>query len=377
MIRFQRDDQGFTLIEMAIVTIIIGILMTVMMNAYQTYDLQRRLDITRDNIQAVREALTDYQDTTGAYPLPARRNLESGDSGYGEAAVLDANGTPVLGTCVNGDDIDVGLCRVSGRDADGDGVGDDVLIGIVPFNTIIPNLTNAKLARANVVDGWGRALTFAVSRGLTEPFNFSSNGGAISVQDEFGRDLTDPAGAAHFIIISHGDNGSGAFSPTGGRFSDCPIGVTERENCDVDAIFVSGLRIKGNNAEYNDDMVRYLAWSGSSIWNYAPDGENIYNTNIGNVGIGTDTPAERLHVVGVLRGRNALSSGFCTENGADCMKTAVIAGNEPACPTGQVATGIGLNKLICATVTGSVTNSTCAPGTKAVGYSTKTGLICE
>ena len=64
MNKVQRNDQGFTLIEMAVVTIIIGILMTVMMHAYQSYDLQRRLNITRDNIQAVREALKDYQDAT-------------------------------------------------------------------------------------------------------------------------------------------------------------------------------------------------------------------------------------------------------------------------------------------------------------------------
>ena len=371
---------GFTLIEMALVTLIIGVLMGAASSFYLTYDTNRRLEITRENLKIGREALTDYQDTMGAYPIPARRNLSVGQGGYGESAVLDALGTPVLGGCINTDDINVGLCRVSGRDVDGDGAPEDVLIGAVPINSMIPNLTNAKLSRNNIIDGWGNILKYAVSRDLTNPGNFSSSAGAITIQDEFGTSLTDPDGSAHFVLISHGDNGGGSFTLSGGQYNDCPINRVESENCDDnDAVFVSGLRAMADTANYNDDLVRYLSWKGASIWNYSADGENIHNTNIGNIGIGTEEPAERLQVVGVIKAQDALAQAFCDNVGTDCMNPDAIAGDLPdmECPAGQVAVGVELNRLVCAAPAAGVASSTCAAGTLAVGYSTKNGLICQ
>lgn len=68
------------------------------------------------------------------------------------------------------------------------------------------------------------------------------------------------------------------------------------------------------------------AWTTSS--------SNIYNSNTGNVGIGTDSPIKKLEVKGDI-----LSSGDVCSTGGKCLSsmflTNILIGNNLSCPTGQ------------------------------------------
>ena len=52
--------------------------------------------------------------------------------------------------------------------------------------------------------------------------------------------------------------------------------------------------------------------SGAGLW--ALSGTNVYNTNTGNIGIGTNTPLATLDVQGTVRIGNLATSGFSVQN---------------------------------------------------------------
>jgi len=96
-----------------------------------------------------------------------------------------------------------------------------------------------------------------------------------------------------------------------------------------------------------------IAWPTGSDAYWSNQGDNLYNLNLGNIGIGTQNPGEKLEVAGKIK-----AEGFCL--GSDCKTSwpsGTIGGSlswskltdfPRGCPSGQFIRAIGTN-LTCDT----------------------------
>lgn len=381
----EKTNQGFSLIEMCIILIVSGILITTLSVVYFQHISGRHLAETRKALNTAQSAMTEYRGRLGVYPCPADPEKGPGDAGFGEA--------------------DCGLAPVNGRDADGNGQPDKILIGAIPYNSMQPILRDVDLSAGNTIDGWGRKLTYAVTLSLTDPVSYNDYHGAIAVEDENAKSVLNEPGTAHLILISHGNNGRGAYMPSGTLVQNCvistpvippppapppapPMAHNETENCDNDGTFLDGLRY-ADEFSYNDDLAKYLITQVSSLWSYTggifvpPTSTNLVlqvaNSNPGYVGIGVVDPVEPLHIAGSIQAEQLEVDKFCDTSGLDCMSPETIGGEVPdmQCEPGKAITKIEDEnaRAYCEPIFTAATAGTCPAGQAMIGIST-TGVLC-
>ncbi len=346
--RKPNNQAGFTLIEMAIVTIISGIMMLGVVSTYDGYAKDIKVKQTKERMQKVNNLVRLFKDVKGAYPCPADPRLGPGHEEFGVANCLAA-----------------GVRRTPGqRDADGDGVNEFVFIGAVPLTTIRsapdpdPNVGGIGAMAGGIsndvmVDGWQSKMTYAVSEALTSRDTFNIDAGVIAGEDEHGNAVAGIDDDAHYVVVSHGKDQSGAYSMDGSLIERCTRTITnglqdveggefggeqlgvdvaqapgdddppppdddddgpvvventgqrgDRENCDGDSTFVQSLTLyKGDGDIEVDDYALFQKVAYSSLWTNVPevdvDGDltgnltgHIMNLNTGNVGIATDLPPD-------------------------------------------------------------------------------------
>ncbi|GJL85895.1 MAG: hypothetical protein DHS20C02_16700 [Micavibrio sp.] len=358
----KNGNSGFTLVEIAVVMIVVGVLLAAAVRAYDLNIGDKGRRDTLENIAAVNSAITFFHANHDRYPCPARLDLAIGHPDYGKEIPCDPlPAGPLVDSCAGG------ICRASaaaGRDADNDGTDDNILIGGVPFVTLelapnefdptILDFVLLDLSAQQILDGWGNKLTYAVSENLVQAGTFNSDYGAITVEDEFGvaggrnPSLVDPDDSAHFIVLSHGSNGRGAYTPDGVLIGNpCTGGsvilpgpepqptvssgaTVEYENCNNDNLFISALRNDVTGNVYNDDVTSFQVFVSTDLWEFAPGTTvpgSIRNKNTGNVGIGTPTPEVQLHVAGKLKAERSISVRVCDEDGNGCFEPNLIAGD--------------------------------------------------
>lgn len=399
-----KSERGFTLVELAIVFLIFGLTVLFVSRFISLYTLNARYEKTAETIETTSSALGEFFGLNGRYPCPADPTLGPGDILYGveqcrTVANLVANPNDCTGTPGN-----IACTTVGSRDGDLNGANDPVMIGVVPFRTIIDGILYTDYTEANAFDGFNLQLTYAVTEpmadtrlGITNPAN--PNSGAITVWDENRISLTDPPGAAHYTVISHGDNGRGGYSRSGVQSEDCllttlpgfmgtptatppgpsPAGIEiEIENCDNnDAIFAKAIRSSGDNQFFNDDTSSFTTRGLTSLWRRdlsSPPGEAyIYNTNTGNVGVGREDPSFQLHIMGDLSAETQIVGlRYCQgNNDTECLDINDIGGNGSQCPPGQAAYAIGHDPAVSPKL-GNSTRLHCRPA----NWDFSRGLTC-
>ena len=336
----RRNNGGFSLIELSMVLIIMGLIMVPLIKTYDRYQTQQRINDTKLTLSLINSALSDYYTNNQRYPCPADAAIGFNELNHGneECTTLTAMSN---GTCVGG------LCRAASV------VGSQpIYIGAVPYVTLgIPS--------ENVMDGWKKKITYVVTGSQTVASTFDVEGGVVQLVDEFANVI---ASDMHGVLISAGVNGGGAYNLNGAA-TPCPTGVAESENCDNDGTFMSSLIYEGDGPEYYDDYVTYNKWFESNIWNYVSN-EHIANTNTGNIGIGTSSPGERLDVVGNIRAQEMHGTQFCDNaTTPNCMLPEVVGGIGRDCASSNEAvTAIRNNNVECQPMTFDVNDITCPPG---------------
>lgn len=270
---------GFTLLELAIVVLIIGVLTAGALAVVKPLLAQAQHRATEANMDHVIDVISAYAQRNHRIPCPADPN---------EAVTAQPYGAEV-GSGANGDQI--GDCD--------DPAGGERIEGIVPFRTL-------GLYIEDIRDGHGRFLTYAVSpvfaRDPAQPlqvhkrcrvagtwvdagdsrnpmrarfccpdlavppatdlivtdaagaplWTFARDGSAGSYDDAdvaFSSAATfdlaaDNVTTIAFVLVSHGPNGFGAFSPTGARLPTLGAtpGAGELANADGDNAFVAAPR---------------------------------------------------------------------------------------------------------------------------------------
>lgn len=232
MFRHPPRCSGFTLIEISIVLVIAGLVMSALLSTATIYFHDKTLRETRDNMAAAKTALRAFVAMNGYYPCPASRAAARGMQGFGKApescATIDPDGS---------------VTTAQGRDKL------PVKIGILPFRSL-------GLADDQAVDGWGNVLQYAVTESLTSADTYDQREGAIDVVAEDNVSRLSPPGTAQYVVFSTGQNGRGAYSGDVAAATPCSLYSLEGENCDGDAIFMEAqIQHGGNGVDYDDYIV--------------------------------------------------------------------------------------------------------------------------
>lgn len=231
---------GFTLIELSIVIVMIGIIAGAIIAGYQ--ELLHSVEPVEQGkrIEGLKVALEDYQRTHGVLPCPAVGSLTPGDANYGVASADCVTTCPAGLTCTT-----------------------EAAFGVVPFKTL-------EIPQFIAQDESDRYIGYAVDRKFTN--SKCGTAGRIRINDMSGNAITT---GATFALVSYGANEAGSFSINGGSAKACNMTVSDAENCNNDNIFKLQHYVDTAGASYYDDIVTY----GTNIFRTAcPD--NMYGCTL-------------------------------------------------------------------------------------------------
>lgn len=242
MNRTANRTQGFTLAELAVVLAIVGLLLGgLLMPLTAQYDLRRRQE-TEKSLADIREALIGFAAINGRLPCPAPPGIATGSAGAGIEATTAALGiTTTSGPC--------------GCTAAGSGIvsaGGVACSDTSPTGSLAGALPWATLGLPET-DAWGNRYSYRVTTrharlaaGQTDfgcvpaanpaaaAFALCTAGDVKVLAAQGGATL---AAAIPAIVVSHGKNGHGAYTPLGAQLP-MPADADEIENANGDAVFV-------------------------------------------------------------------------------------------------------------------------------------------
>jgi prepilin-type N-terminal cleavage/methylation domain-containing protein len=201
-------ERGFSLVELSVVILIIGIVMTMGIGAWTANLENQALAATAQRQTAIRDALAGYLRRNGRLPCP--------DNDFTAPDGIENRTTANDPTTA---------CATR--------------FGILPYVTL-------GLARDAVRDGWGNFFSYHVSNNANAPAasgNWSDNRdwttsanfrpgntGTLTLNDRNGVTVTPLATNVVAVIVSHGRNGFGAYSIGGTRSTLPAAGTDELDN---------------------------------------------------------------------------------------------------------------------------------------------------
>ena len=259
-----RQASGFTLVELAVVLVILSLLVAGGLHVATLSTKERNRQVTLTRLDAIEEALLAFRRAHGRLPCPASATVNGGNGAVGVEL-----GTPGDGNCS-------GATVLSG----GGGNGRE---GVVPTRAL-------QLPDHYMFDGWGQRITYAVDRRITATGAFTTY--PITDTTTIGDLVVMAPGSvqrtarAVVVVLSHGENGHGGYRYNGARKVSGSINTSEQDNChcnssgtdaSVDNQYVMDVRAhySSNVANAFDDIVRYkMRWqlfSGSSGPQTPPD----------------------------------------------------------------------------------------------------------
>ncbi len=224
--------KGFTLIEIAVVLGILSLLAFMLAPLAGSLVSSARLRDTKARIEPIKAALISYVTANSRLPCPAVESLPVTDANYGREAA-----TP--GTCTAATALTGGASR-----------------GVLPWATL-------GLNGDAVVDGYGRFFTYAVTTSLTS-LNANTVSGMTGVLIlHSGTPVTaanqlNVGNLAAYLVISHGNNGFGAFNPGSGAQTPFTGGSDELENTNTTNVDFVDKAFADDSVNPFDDIVAWV-----------------------------------------------------------------------------------------------------------------------
>lgn len=239
------SQQGSTLIGVALLTLVMGFLMTGGIYLINTYDAVNKDIKSSETTANLQEAVKNFAGIHKRYPCPAPIDLAPDAPGFG----LE----------------DCGISNVAGR-VDELGNPIDVKIGAVPVRTLnVPDHM--------IIDGFGKRHVYAVTTNMTANDGSADvvNGhGAITIMHVVGsyeETLSDIEGYVVYALMSPGEDDRGAFDINGKEILPCEVGTIAGENCDNDATFYTTLKSSvGDSTDFTHNFA-FVANTPAHYWN--------------------------------------------------------------------------------------------------------------
>jgi len=233
-----NKESGFSLIQLSIVIIITSIglaaavkLATVEHHKNQEIKLQQNFENINELLLSYYTGFDENNNPIQRLPCPARQDLAIDHPNFGRE---DCTGVAILPGPVSHPDSASPM---------------GVMYGAIPTKEL-------SMATKDAFDVFGRQLLYAVSVNLTKDSNYLRNDmAAIQRKDDSG---TVTGQSLPYVIVSMGDNGSGAFGQGGNLTSACDSTKRESENCDNDGVFLDAfITERENSSEFSDDRLGY------------------------------------------------------------------------------------------------------------------------
>lgn len=321
---------GFTLIEMSLSLLIVGLIFASGANYYSLYQKREDARITSESITAVTAKLSEFRNINGRYPAPASLTLQRGDADYGrENKTVCTDVAKVPGTCQNG------VCIKSNtRTIAGTPTVLRVCMGTIPFRQL-------NLDENQAFDAYGSRLVYAVTESMTNDITFKGDQGGIEILKATGTDsaLSVPA-SAHFIVISPGPNRAGGYTADAVQMPCPAAGSDENANCNTaaPAVFRAAQTSTANNTAQFDDTVNYFIKDPVPLWQISSDptakaqGDMIMKP-ANDMGVrikpedAAQTMPDKTYINGVARATDkVVSTEMCDGSGGDCFGARLLAG---------------------------------------------------
>ncbi len=316
-IKKYNNKQGFTLLEIAIVLVLIGLVLAPAIAIYKNYRIDKDWTETEEKLDIAVNELGGFRSIYSRYPCPASQTAVPGDANYG---FEDCSINPA-GSCING------ICTYSSNIS-----GQFVLVGALPFKTL-------NLQESESYDTQLNRFKYAVTRDLTVSSTFTMSGGGIGIIDKTGASIIDLEDTAHFVILSHGPNKISGYTRAGLQSAICTTSpALEQENCDANSVFLSGE--KDNNF---DDRIKFFSSIMPTEWQISSaNNDNIHLKNIHSFAVGVNTSTSLTTSEKVIAKISPSSSGtvqasgdfysatLCEEGATgavDCFAPRLIAGS--------------------------------------------------
>lgn len=221
---------GFTLLEMAVVLVIIGLLVGLVGKTQRVVTPPACAQVTKQQLNRIQQAMQAYELRNGRYPRPASRTAGVADIHFGREVDL----------------LDLGKIH----DAN------NLYYGALPIQPL-------GLPAEFASDCWGNKFSYVVTKAMTEASSYPDATGMVQLYTGVAGAGQLQAGDLGYIIISHGENardrGGVPTNYTGADAGWCGLAGngTDEENCDItNAIFYDSLYATRGNA-YFDDIVAY------------------------------------------------------------------------------------------------------------------------
>lgn len=228
------NQHGLTLIEVSVVLMILGFALGAALMVANAKLESAKVSATKERQLVIKTAIQNFIATQGRLPCPAVPTLAQGAGGYGAEAANP-------GACSSVPNFTVG------------GNANRISRGIVPWVALnIPEEAS--------IDGYGRRFSYQVRRTQTNltAATITSMSGNVTVLDTGGGNVLNTNEPAVIAVISHGNNGWGAYLPiTGTRITANGGDPDEDENTDNDLELVDRTFSKATGDAF-DDIVMWL-----------------------------------------------------------------------------------------------------------------------
>ncbi len=209
-----HSGHGFSLVELSVVLVIISIVLGSVLTLATSKSKNAKQKETQEIMAQVTDALAAYVAENKRIPCPASGNISQNNMLFGQE-VEDCSSNP----------------------------------GAVPTKTL-------QIADDFAYDAWGRRITYYIAPPCSDVESFVDSSmcpslSGITVNSAANTPITT---SAAFVLVSHGQNGFGAWSHNGGKKKIAlkTASAEEIENTDDDAVFVQ----RSLGRDY-DDIVSY------------------------------------------------------------------------------------------------------------------------